>query len=66
MNQIGGRVCANKSCKAPIVRIDGCFKVQCTRCKKCMCFKCPEQAMEAYNTPTEAYEHLDKKHGGCF
>ena len=66
MGQIGGRICANKSCRAPIVRIDGCFKVQCSRCKKSMCFKCSQQEMVAYDTCQQAYEHLDKKHGGCF
>ena len=58
MSNIGGRVCANKACKAPIERISGCFKVQCSRCKKCMCFKCPANSMVAYDTPEQTYNHL--------
>lgn len=58
MMQSGGRICANKKCRSPIVRVDGCFKVQCTRCMKCMCFKCPEKSMVAYDTPQETYAHL--------
>jgi hypothetical protein len=66
LQQVGGRTCANRSCKASLVRISGCYKVQCGRCKKCMCFKCPPQSMVAYDTAEEAYAHLDKKHGGYF
>lgn len=66
MSSIGGRVCANKARKAPIERISGCFKVQCSRCKKRMCFKCPANSMIAYDTPEQTYNHLNKIHGGCF
>lgn len=66
LQNVGGRVCANKSCKAPIERISGCFKVQCSRCQKCMCFKCPANQMYPYNTPEETYDHMNKQHGGCF
>jgi hypothetical protein len=66
MRETGGRVCANKDCKAPIVRISGCFKVMCARCHKCMCFKCPADAMVAYDSANETYEHLNAVHGGYF
>ena len=62
----GGRKCANKKCKAPIIRISGCYKVQCAKCKACMCFKCPPNGMFPFKTPSETYEHMDKAHGGCF
>ena len=51
MLKSGGRKCANKKCKAPIIRISGCYKVQCAKCKACMCFKCPPQSMVPYQTP---------------
>ena len=58
------RKCPNASCGMPVFKFDGCNKVQCTRCTKCMCFKCPPEQMIAYETPNDAYEHLNQKHGG--
>lgn len=34
------RRCPNSSCKFPIERTDGCYRVTCTKCDKSMCFKC--------------------------
>jgi hypothetical protein len=58
------RKCPNTTCGMPVFKFDGCNKVQCTRCTKCMCFKCPPDQMIAYETPNDAYEHLNKVHGG--
>ena len=34
------RRCPNQACKMPIQRLDGCYRVTCTKCGKSMCFKC--------------------------
>ena len=62
----GVRKCVGKKCKALVVRYTGCFKVQCTRCGTCMCFKCKPEEMVAYATSQECYDHLSQKHGGFF
>ena len=41
----GVRKCVGKKCKALVVRYTGCYKVQCTRCSICMCFKCKVEEM---------------------
>lgn len=64
MVENGIRKCPNANCGMPVVKVDGCNKVLCTRCGKSMCFKCPPELMIAYNTPQEAYDHLNAKHGG--
>lgn len=48
----GVRKCPGKKCKALVTRYTGCFKVQCSRCNTCMCFKCPADNMAYYNNPT--------------
>jgi hypothetical protein len=66
MEENGVRICPNKDCRMPIVRVDGCFKVLCRRCNTSMCFKCPADKMIAYSNPNECYKHLDVEHGGYF
>ncbi len=62
----GVRKCMGKRCRALCVRYTGCFKVQCTRCGVCMCFKCPADNMAYFDTPQECYDHLNNEHGGYF
>lgn len=45
----GVRKCPGKRCKALVTRYTGCFKVQCSRCNTCMCFKCPADNMAYYD-----------------
>ncbi len=66
MIENGVRQCPNVDCKMPVVKIDGCNKVLCTRCNKSMCFKCTPEQMIAYNTTSEAYDHLNQVHGGYY
>jgi len=51
IQHFGVRRCANPKCKVLVEKISGCNKVQCTRCSKCMCFKCPPEDMIPYDTP---------------
>ena len=60
------RKCVNPRCKVLVERYTGCFKVMCSRCTTCMCFKCPPDKMEAFRTSSECYDHLSKVHGGFF
>ena len=46
------------------MRYTGCFKVQCSRCNTCMCFKCPAGDMAFYDNPRDCYDHLNEIHGG--
>jgi hypothetical protein len=55
----GVRKCPGKRCQAMVVRYTGCFKVQCTRCGTCMCFKCPAHNMAFFSSATECYNHLN-------
>ena len=48
----------------PIMRLDGCFRVTCSRCNKSMCFKCPGDKMIAYDDYNLCYAHLNEVHGG--
>ena len=66
MEENGVRQCPNEKCKIPVIRIDGCYRVTCTRCGKSMCFKCEPDKMIAYDNYTDCYNHLSKVHGGYF
>ena len=48
----------------PIMRLDGCFRVTCSRCNKSMCFKCDPDKMIAYDDYNDCYKHLNDVHGG--
>jgi hypothetical protein len=58
------RQCPNKACKIPVDRIDGCYRVTCSRCNKSMCFKCEPDKMIAYDDYNLCYQHLNDVHGG--
>jgi hypothetical protein len=66
MKNFNVRKCANPKCRVLAERYTGCFKVQCTRCSTCMCFKCPANEMIPYPTAEECYRHLTEVHGGYF
>jgi len=66
MKEHGGRFCPNPACKMPVVKIDGCDKVHCTRCDMSMCFKCPPDNMKYYEDEQDCYNHLDEVHGGYY
>ena len=54
-------------CKILIQRIDGCYRVTCTGCKKSICWKNKADGtpcMEIFETSSECYSHLTKEHGG--
>ena len=57
------RKCPNKSCSMPIFRIDGCYRVTCSRCGKSMCFKCDPDKMTVYDNYNDCYRHLSEVHG---
>lgn len=59
MKDNGVRTCPNKLCKIPVDRIDGCYRVTCSRCNKSMCFKCPADKMIAYDDYNLCYAHLN-------
>ena len=66
MRENGVRRCPNENCKMPVFRIDGCYRVTCTRCNTSMCFKCDPDKMEAFPDYNKCYAHLQKVHGGYF
>ena len=47
----------------PIQRLDGCYRVTCTRCGKSMCFKCDPDKMTVYDNYNDCYKHLSEVHG---
>ncbi|CAK75656.1 unnamed protein product (macronuclear) [Paramecium tetraurelia] len=54
-------------CKILIQRIDGCYRVTCTGCKKSICWKNKADGtpcMAIFETSSECYSHLTKEHGG--
>ncbi|CAD8152835.1 unnamed protein product [Paramecium octaurelia] len=54
-------------CKILIQRIDGCYRVTCTGCKKSICWKNKADGtpcMALFETSSECYSHLTKEHGG--
>ncbi|KAL4480834.1 hypothetical protein ABPG72_001703 [Tetrahymena utriculariae] len=56
----GARKCPN--CGVYIIRIDGCYRVECRRCNQHICWK--DNCMKFFATSSECYNHLDEKHGG--
>ena len=56
----------NPACRMPVVKIDGCDRVTCSRCDISMCFKCPPDKMTPYEDAQDCYDHLDEVHGGYF
>lgn len=64
MKENGIRQCPNEKCKIPVIRIDGCYRVTCSRCNKSMCFKCEADKMIAYDNYNDCYKHLNDVHGG--
>ena len=66
MIESGARYCANPSCRMPCIRIDGCYRITCSRCDVSMCFKCPADQMTPYKDMQECYDHLDEVHGDYF
>lgn len=45
-------------------RVDGCYRVTCSRCQQSICWKCPRDKMPIYKTADECYKHLTNEHGG--
>ena len=62
MKENGVRKCPK--CGAFVVRVDGCYRVECLNCHIHMCFKCPEDKMVFYPDYGPCYKHLDDVHGG--
>ncbi|XP_069188354.1 uncharacterized protein [Procambarus clarkii] len=59
MKDINNRkICPN--CSTPIEKIEGCNKMLCLGCKKCLCWIC----LAVFNTESECYGHLRRVHGG--
>lgn len=58
------RICPNPTCMMLIQRIDGCYRVTCSKCQQSICWKCPRDNMPIYKTAEECYKHLTDKHGG--
>ncbi|KAL4434990.1 hypothetical protein ABPG74_017746 [Tetrahymena malaccensis] len=56
----GARKCPN--CGVYIIRIDGCYRVECRRCNQHICWK--DNCMKFFATSSECYNHLDENHGG--
>ena len=49
------------SCTAPIERADGCRHIECSVCRKHVCWRCKRAS---FNTSTECYDHLARCGGG--
>ncbi|EGR29102.1 ibr domain protein [Ichthyophthirius multifiliis] len=56
----GARKCTN--CGVFIIRIDGCYRVECKRCQMHICWK--DNCMKFFKDANSCYVHLDENHQG--
>ena len=49
-------------CGIYIEKIEGCFHMTCSECKKHLCWLC----LAIFDTSDLCYAHLSQMHGGCF
>lgn len=53
MKENGVRKCPK--CGAFVVRVEGCYRVECIHCHHHLCFKCPEDKMLFYDNYNDCY-----------